>query len=140
MSMRAALLILMSGLLWPAVASADKPKLSENGSLIGRFSVADLAPTLRLTVNLGEDVALSTHVMARFQNNRPQQLTETGAWVWWDETRDSLIDTGFTPNDDGTLTFDLVSQDLSQHFLPVIFTVAYQTEDKLKSGYVVIDQ
>lgn len=139
MNMRAALLI-VSGLIWSTAASADKPQLFENSSLIGRFSVTDLTPTLRLTVNLGEDIALSTHVMARFQNNRPQQRTENGEWVWWDETRNSLIDTQLTPNEDGTLTFDLVSQDLSQHFLPVIFTVAYQTEGGFKSGYVVIDQ
>ena len=31
------------------------------------------------------------------------------------------------------------SADLTQHFLPIIFTVSYRTENGFKSGYVVID-
>ena len=123
---------------WPALA--EKPILSEPGVLLGRVSVSDLSSHLRLTVDLKGDLPKSTHVMARFQNNRPQQRSASGDWRVWDEQIDSLEDCALVANEDGTLTFDLIDEDLTQHFLPIIFTVAYQTEDGLKSGYVVIDQ
>ena len=64
---------------------------------------------------------------------------ENGDWVLWGETTSTLLDTGLSPNSDGSITFELVKQDLSQHFLPIIFTVAYQTEKGFKSGYIVVD-
>lgn len=126
-------------LLWGGSAWADKPTLSEAGTLLGRVHVSELSTSLRLTVDLSGDVPQNTYVTARFQNNRPQQRIPGGDWQVWNEQSDSLKDNGFLPNEDGTLTFDLVTQDLTQHFLPIIFTVSYRTENGFKSGYVVID-
>ena len=136
--MRLAYLIL-SGLFWSTVTFAEQHVLSTENVQIGRFRVADLDSILQLTVDPEEDVVIATHVIARFQNNRPQQRMKNGDWVLWGETTSTLLDTGLSPNSDGSITFELVKQDLSQHFLPIIFTVAYQTEKGFKSGYIVVD-
>ena len=126
-------------LLWGGSAWAEKPTLSEAGTLLGRVHVSELSTSLRLTVDLSGDVPQNTYVTARFQNNRPQQRISGGDWQVWNEQSDSLVDNEFLSNEDGTLTFDLVAQDLTQSFLPIIFTVSYRTENGFKSGYLVIN-
>lgn len=121
-------------------AASNSLVLSDGGTMLGRVSVSDLEPQLQLTVGLGDDEPEATYVIARFQNNRPQQRRTDGSWVHWNETTNGLIDNALALNDDGTLTFPLTSVDLSQHFLPITFTVAYRTEGGLKSGYVVVDR
>lgn len=123
------------------VANAKDLTLSDSGTFLGRVSLSDLKTPVQITVNLYEDKPVATYVMARFQNNTPLHRIQDGDWVRWRETSGDLIDAGFEPNPDGTLTFVLVNTDLSVEFLPVIFTVAYALEDGiLKSGYMVVDQ
>ncbi len=128
------------GLVWSSAAMAEKPVLSADGEMLGRVTVSELNPMLRITIDLAGDDPHETYVMARFQNNQPQQRLPNGSWALWNEQTDSLLDNEFTPNEDGTLTFDLIYDDLSGQFLPIVFTVAYQTESGLKSGHVMIDQ
>jgi len=78
--------------------------------------------------------------MARFQNNRPAQRRADGQWVEWDGHRESLLNNSFAAAEDGTLTFALTSIDLTTQFLPVVFTVAYETEHGLKTGHLVVGQ
>lgn len=127
-------------LVWSSVALANHLVLSDGGTELGRFRVSDVSPSLSLTVDLAGDVPEATFVMARFQNNQPVQRSPSGDWIPWNESADGLVDNGLLPSADGTLTFELTRIDLSAQFLPIIFTVAYQTEAGIKSGYVVIDQ
>lgn len=119
---------------------ADPVALTESGTFLGRITteVADLP--LRVTVDLNGDAPVATYAMARFQNNTPQHRLPSGEWISWTENRTDLIDNELQANGDGTLTFDLIDEDFSVHFLPVVITIAYSVEgDSLKSGYLVID-
>ena len=133
--------IALGTLMLAQVASAEELVLSESGTFLGRVSASDVSTPIQITISLDGDKPVAAYVMARFQNNAPQHRTPTDGWVPWSETSTDLIDAGFKPNPDGTLTFALTDTDLSMEFLPVIFTVAYALEGgSLKSGYMVIGQ
>lgn len=139
--MRRLTYILFFGLMWTQGAYAETLSLSYDGTFLGRVKATDIVSSLQITINLDEDLPVSTHVMARFQNNTPYQRLPGGEWHSWSETRSALVDAGFVAGDDGTLTFEIVDEAVSLGFFPVVFTVAYALENgRLKSGYMVIDQ
>lgn len=137
-----ALRVVALAILWPgaaAWATDEVPLLGPETPFLGRYSVDSVDSTLAITVDLNGDVPLGTYVTARFQNNAPRQRLANGFWVPWDERTESLTDTGFEATADGTLTFPIVDESLAGRFLPIVFTVSYQYEGGLKSGYIVID-
>jgi hypothetical protein len=123
----------------PAQAN-DQQLLAGDAVSLGRLRVDQITLPFSVTVELDGDVPTGTYVTARFQNNTPRQRLASGYWVPWDETLSSLHDNGFPASGDGTLTFDIVDETLSGQFLPIVFTVSYQHEGGLKSGYIVIDR
>ena len=127
-------------LIWTNAALTEELVLSTKGADLGRITASDISSPLNLTVALDKDQPTSTFVMARFQNNRPIQRRSDGQWIDWDGHRESLLDNSFIPAEDGTLTFALTSIDLTTQFLPVVFTIAYETENGLKTGHLVVDQ
>ncbi len=123
-----------------ALATGGLPVLGPDTPLLGRYSAEAIDEALSVTVDLAGDTPLGTYVTARFQNNTPRQRLADGYWVPWDEQADSLTDTGFEAGPDGTLTFQITDENLAGRFLPIVFTVSYQHEGGLKSGYIVIDR
>ncbi|MEQ8736057.1 MAG: hypothetical protein RIC29_14115 [Rhodospirillaceae bacterium] len=133
--------ILCVSLICTQVAHAENLTLSYDGTFLGRVKATETDSPLQITINLKEDLPVSTHVMARFQNNTPYHRLAGGAWHSWSETRSDLVDAGFVASDDGTLTFKIIDEAVSLSFFPVVFTIAYTLENgRLKSGYMVIDQ
>ena len=127
--------------IWMQMAAAESPTLSINGAFLGRAVEKNVTSELDVIVDLQDDVPIATYVMARFQSNAPLQLLPDGTWQSWSEDRSDLVDTQFTPNADGTLTFKILDSHTTLGFAPIVFTVAYMKEDgSLKSGYVVVDQ
>ncbi|MBT5239175.1 MAG: hypothetical protein HN793_10690 [Rhodospirillaceae bacterium] len=126
-------------LLTTQQAYADPVMLTQSGTFLGRMPAGDADSPLRVTVDLDGDIPVATYAMARFQNNAPQLRMPGGGWLPWTENRADLVDNGFQTNDDGTLTFELIDDDLSISFRPVVITIAYSVGDDFKSGYVVID-
>lgn len=119
--------------------AAESPVLTPEGVSLGRFDAAAIGGGLSVRVDLNGDEVTATYVTARFQNNAPRQRLADGFWQPWNEQKETLQDNAFAATDDGTLTFQIIEEDVSQQFLPIVFTIAYRTEDGIKSGYVVID-
>lgn len=120
--------------------TAESPVLTADGLALGRHSVSSISNGLSIKVDLNGDEVTATYVTARFQNNAPRQRTESGYWQPWNELTETLQDNAFAPTEDGSLTFEVTDESLSEQFLPIVFTVAYRTETGVKSGYVVIDR
>lgn len=126
--------------LAPALTfAAESPILTVEGVSLGRYDATAIGSGLSVRVDLNGDEIIATYVTARFQNNAPRQRAASGFWQPWNERAEALQDNAFAAVDDGTLTFDIIEEDISQSFLPIVFTIAYRTEGGLKSGYVVID-
>ncbi len=135
------LYIALFNLMWTQAVHAENLTLSYDGTFLGRVKATDVGSPLQITIDLDEDLPISTYVIARFQNNTPYHRRPGGEWRYWSETRSDLVDAGFVASDDGTLTFEIIDDAVSLPFLPVVFTVAYTLEDgRLKSGYMVVDQ
>lgn len=132
-------LLALTTLLHTNALASDTPVLTSEGLPLGRLSATDVSNGLAVKVDLKDDDVKATYVTARFQNNAPRQRTASGYWQLWNERWDTLQDNAFTATEDGTLTFQVIDENLSENFLPIVFTVAYRTEDGVKSGYVVID-
>lgn len=139
MYLRSIGMILLAALVHASAYAAESPVLNVAGVNLGRFDATAIEGGLSVRVDLNGDDVTATYVTARFQNNAPRQRLASGFWQSWNERSETLLDNAFAASDDGTLTFEIVEEDVSHQFLPIVFTVAYRTEGGIKSGYVVID-
>ncbi len=88
---------------------------------------------LTYTVAIGDDMPVTTHVMARTAAGLNLQRNREGYWVPWSGHLDRLLDNGFQSSD-ATLTFKIIAEDLSAEWFPISITVAYRTGSELKLG------
>lgn len=123
-----------------APAMAETYVLSASGADLGRVRARDVTGGLAVAVDTEKRNIMSVHAVARFQSNAPRQRTAEGFWIPWNEAPESLIDLHLVPADDGTLRIPLVEEDLSDQFLPIIFTVIVRTADETRWGYLVVEQ
>jgi len=126
-------------LLNTTVSATEIPTLTNEGLHLGRLKAAEVTDGFAVKVDVNDDNIKETYVTARFQNNTPRQRTSSGYWQPWNERWETLQDNAFAATEDGTLTFQIIDENLSENFLPIVFTIAYRTNDGVKSGYVVID-
>jgi hypothetical protein len=117
---------------------ANAASLSSIDADLGRVHAADLSEGLSISVDLGGDVPSATHVIARFQNNRPHMRGTDGLWAPWNGDVNTLDDAGAAIAD-GILIFDVLEGLPTGLFYPVSFTVVYRTTAGLKSGTIVVD-
>ena len=117
---------------------APAATLSPHDADLGRVSASALTNGLSVTVDVGGDVPLTTHVIARFQNNRPLMRDGEGQWTPWNGSVQALSDSHATLNG-STLVFPILTWLPRDLFYPISVTVAYQTADGVKSGTLVID-
>ena len=114
-------------------ASQRSVSLSKLGSSLPSLTVDPSKVNIVRKVDLGDDQAQATHVMAHKAAGPSLQRTAEGAWVPWDGSTDTLIDNRFAAVD-GSVAFDVIKGDLSDEFFPMTFTIAYRTGAGLKFG------
>jgi len=114
--------------------------LTPDGVNLGRIDVAALSEALQININLDGDKPIDTFVVARFQNNKPRQRREDGFWVPWDGHYTTLLNNTVERSRTGQLIFSITNEELSEQFLPIIFTIGYNTENQTKSGFLVVDK
>lgn len=112
--------------------------LTSTDANLGRVSAATLKDGLSVSVDLGDDVPVATHVVARFQNNQPLMLGRDGLWAPWNGDLQH-IDEAAAEAAGKKLTFRIFDKTPDGLFYPVSFTVIYRTDAAIKSGTVTVD-
>ena len=114
-------------------AQARAEALSETGTILSDqlvdFSNADITRT----IEIGGDTPSATYVMAHTLGGKHLQRTNLGYWIPWNGNVDELIDNKF-PVDGGTVTYKIVSQNISDFMFPITFVLAYRAGSTLKFG------
>jgi hypothetical protein len=112
--------------------------LSAGDTNLGRVKAAAIQDGLNITVDLGGDVPTATHIIARFQNNRPLMQGPDGLWAPWNGDLSKLDDVAVLPAGEKLIfqIFDRLPEGL---FYPVSFTLVYRTAEGLKSGTLTVD-
>lgn len=117
--------------VWAAPLTVDDANL-------GRVKAATLQDGLNISVDLGDDIPVSTHVIARFQNNQPLMLGGDGLWAPWNGDL-AHLDEAAAKTADKKLTFHIFDKLPDGLFYPVSFTVVYRTDAAVKSGTLTVD-
>ena len=114
-------------------APSHAETLSESGTVLADqlvdFSTADITRT----IELGGDTPSSTYVMAHTTGGKHLQRTNLGYWIPWNGKVDELIDNKFQASG-GTITYKIVSQDITDFMFPINFVLAYRVGSVLKFG------
>lgn len=120
-----------------AAAAAAAEKLSAAGVALADITVnpaAVAATGVTRTVDLSGDTPTATFVTAHLPDGKHLQRSNLGYWLPWDGQVDSLIDNRLPLNGDGTVTFKVVKEDLSDKMFPIAVTLAYATGGQVKFG------
>lgn len=119
-------------------APVSAATLSPGDTDLGRITAAKSTDGLIISVDVGYEIPLATHIIARFQNNQPLMRGRDGLWAPWDGDPAKLDDVGVTPAA-GKLTFPIFDHLPDGLFYPVSFTVITRNAEGLKSGTLVVD-
>ncbi len=128
-----ALFFLYTGAVQPSVAA----ELLAIENHVVRIEAAAISDGLTIVLESEEASPVTTHVIARFQNNRPLMLGTDGKWATWNGLLKNLDDAGANVKY-GKMYFQIFDQRPPDLFYPVSFTVAYRTNQKLHSGTIVV--
>jgi len=129
--------VLILGIIAPASHAQDV--LSTEGTDLGRFVVSNLPGDISWIVDLQGQSPITTHITARFQNNRPLMKRSNGSWGLWSGVFGDLENLNLVPNGN-VLVYDIGSQTLPGIFFPVVITLAYRTNTELLWGYLTFDE
>ena len=120
-----------------AAGAAAAEKLTVAGAALADVTVnpATVATTgISRKIDLAGDAPTATHVTAHLPDGRHLQRSNLGYWLPWDGDVDSLIDNRLPLNGDGTVTFKVLKEDLSDKMFPIAVTLAYTVGEQVKFG------
>ncbi len=120
-----------------AAGAAAAEKLTVAGAALADVTVnpATVATTgISRTIELSGDAPAATFVTAHLPDGKHLQRSNLGYWLPWDGDVDSLIDNRLPLNGDGTVTFKVVKEDLSDKMFPIAVTLAYTVGEQVKFG------
>lgn len=126
---------LVAGCLSHAAYAAS---LTSSDTNLGRVKATAVKNGLSVSVDIGDDVPTSAHVIARFQNNQPLMLGRDGLWAPWNGDQQRIDAAAFVLTGK-KITFPIFDKLPDGLFYPVSFTVIYRTDAGLKSGTVTVD-
>lgn len=114
-------------------AAAHAESLSEAGTVLADQRVDFNNADITRSIDLNGDTPSATFVMAHTLGGKRLQRTNLGYWIPWNGDVDELIDNKFQANG-GSLTYKIVSQDISGFMFPITFVLAYRVGETLKFG------
>lgn len=124
-------------LLLLTVGAGAAEKLSTAGMALTDVAVNPAAVAtsgVSRTIDLSGDIPTATFVTAHLPDGKHLQRSNLGYWLPWDGDVDSLIDNRLPLNGDGTVTFKVVKEDLSDKMFPIAVTLAYTVGEQVKFG------
>lgn len=124
-------------LLLSSVGAAAAEKLSTAGTALTDVAVDPAAVAtsgVARVIDLSGDVPTATFVTAHLPDGKHLQRSNLGYWLPWNGDADSLIDNRLPLNGDGTVTFKVVKEDLSDKMFPIAVTLAYSVGAQVKFG------
>lgn len=124
-------------LLLSTVGAGAAEKLSTGGTALADIAVNPAAVAtsgVSRTIDLSGDAPTATFVTAHLPDGKHLQRSNLGYWLPWDGDVDSLIDNRLPLNGDGTVTFKVVKEDLSDKMFPIAVTLAYTVGEQVKFG------
>ena len=117
--------------------AAATEKLSTAGAALADVAVNPVVVAtsgITRTIHLSGDTPTATFVTAHLPDGKHLQRSNLGYWLPWDGDVDKLIDNRLPLNGDGTVTFKVVKEDLSDKMFPIAVTLAYTVGEQVKFG------
>ena len=121
-----------------AAASAQElHRLTEKGATLGIYYIDNKVDDLRLKINLGGDIPVSTHVYAKIGGSELRQRTNEGYWIPWNGNMAALIDNKF-PTNGQEIEYKILDQDLGSDNQGITIVIGYRTPATFKFGNLAL--